>query len=150
MPRSIIWWRPPPRVPIKMSLVTSGRCVVQRICWVKCKCGGCVLLALHFCDPFAHIPSWMVAPGCHLSLGTPTTPPAPPAASGHSITAVWAFLFNMIHSDHANVLQEKGLNYHAINHTIIRVNDLIVTQNPLFPEGINIASVTFADWGKRK
>lgn len=56
----------------------------------------------------------------------------------------------MIHFDHVNALQEKGLNYHAINHTIIRVNDLIVTRNPLFPEGINIAAVTFADWGKRK
>lgn len=56
----------------------------------------------------------------------------------------------MIHSDSVNVFQEKGLNYHTINHTIIRVNDLIVTQNPLFPEGINIAAVTFADREKRK
>lgn len=38
----------------------------------------------------------------------------------------------MIHFDHINVFHKKGLNYHTINHTIIRVNGLIVTQNLYF------------------
>lgn len=43
----------------------------------------------------------------------------------------------MIHCDHVNVFHKRGLNYHTINHTIIRVNGLIVTKKPLFPDGIN-------------
>lgn len=38
----------------------------------------------------------------------------------------------MIHFDHVNVFHKRGLNYHSINHTIIRVNGLIVTQNLYF------------------
>lgn len=38
----------------------------------------------------------------------------------------------MIHFDHVNVFRKRGLNYHTINHTIIRVNGLIVTQNLYF------------------
>lgn len=38
----------------------------------------------------------------------------------------------MIHFDHVNVFHKRGLNYHTINHTIIRVNGLIVTQNLSF------------------
>lgn len=111
-----------------------------------------VVLALHFCGP---VRTYNIVNGGARPPFVPPElhhphPPPPPAAGGSSITGVWAFLFNMIHFDHVNALQEKGLNYHAINHTIIRVNDLIVTRNPLFPEGINIAAVTFADWGKRK
>lgn len=110
------------------------------------------MLALHFCGP---VRTYNIVNGGARPPFVPPElhhphPPLPPAAGGSSITGVWAFLFNMIHFDHVNALQEKGLNYHAINHTIIRVNDLIVTRNPLFPEGINIAAVTFADWGKRK
>lgn len=52
--------------------------------------------------------------------------------NGHSIFGTWEFLFNMIPSDHVNVFYEKGLHYHTINHTIIRVNGLIVTQNLYF------------------
>lgn len=52
--------------------------------------------------------------------------------NGHSIFGTWEFLFNMIPFDHVNVFYEKGLHYHTINHTIIRVNGLIVTQNLYF------------------
>lgn len=39
----------------------------------------------------------------------------------------------MIYFDQANVFHKKrGRNYHTINHTIIRVNGLIVTQNLYF------------------
>lgn len=38
----------------------------------------------------------------------------------------------MIHCDHVNAFHKKGLNYHTINHTILRVNGLIVTQNLYF------------------
>lgn len=38
----------------------------------------------------------------------------------------------MIHCGHVNVFHKRGLNYHTINHTIIRVNGLIVTQNLYF------------------
>lgn len=52
--------------------------------------------------------------------------------SRHPETGIWEFLFNMIHCDHVNVFHKRGLDYHAINHTIIRVNGLIVTKNLYF------------------
>lgn len=52
--------------------------------------------------------------------------------SWHPETGICEFLFNMIHCDHVNVFHKRSLNYHTINHTIIRVNGLIVTQNRYF------------------
>lgn len=54
------------------------------------------------------------------------------ALTVHSETGIQEILFNMIHCDHVNVFHKRGLNYHTINHTIIRVNGLIVTQNLYF------------------
>lgn len=59
---------------LKRQLRRSGCRVVQRICWVKCKCGGALCWPCTFAASFAHITSRMVGPGRHLSPRNSTTP----------------------------------------------------------------------------